>query len=88
MAAYPASSNRANAHRYERLGFVQVGELRELEFRAGAERRVGSRSLKHKSGYHQQHNRDREREIAAQAELAYSRLVTDWSARTQKTARP
>jgi transposase len=53
-------------------------KLRELELRAGAERRVGSRSLKHKSGYHQQHNRDREREIAAQAELAYSRLVTDW----------
>lgn len=45
-------------------------KLRELELRAGAERRVGSRSLKHKSGYHQQPNRDREREIAAQAEHA------------------
>jgi len=52
-------------------------KLRELELRAGAERRVGSRSLKYKSGYHQQPNRDREREIAAQAELAYERLVID-----------
>jgi len=54
-------------------------KLRELELRAGAERHVGSRNLKHKSGYHQQHNRDREREIAAQAEIAYQRLVTDWT---------
>ena len=53
-------------------------KLRELELRAGAERRVGSRSLRHKSGYHQQPNRDRERELSAQAELAYRRLVTDW----------
>lgn len=53
-------------------------KLRELELRAGAERHVGSRSLKHKSGYHQQHTRDREQEIAAQAEHAYSRLVADW----------
>jgi transposase len=53
-------------------------KLRELELRAGAERRVGSRSLKYKSGYHQQHNRDREREIATQAELGYRQLVTDW----------
>ena len=53
-------------------------KLRELELRAGAERRAGSRSLEHKSGYHQQPNRDREREIAAQAEVAYQRLVTDW----------
>ena len=53
-------------------------KLRELELRAGAERRVGSRSLKYKSGYHQQPNRDRERELSAQAELAYRRLATDW----------
>jgi transposase len=53
-------------------------KLRELELRAGAPRHAGSRSLEHKSGYHQQHNRDREREIAAQAELAYNRLVSDW----------
>ncbi len=53
-------------------------KLRELELRAGAERRAGSRSLEHKSGYHQQHNRDREREIAAQAELGYRHLVADW----------
>jgi transposase len=62
-------------------------KLRELELRAGAERRAGSRSLKHKSGYHQQHNRDRERETAAQAELAYQRLVTDWKrANPEKSA--
>jgi transposase len=53
-------------------------KLRELELRAGAPRHAGSRSLEHKSGYHQQHNRDREREIAAQGELAYDRLVSDW----------
>jgi transposase len=62
-------------------------KYRELELRAGAERHVGSRNLKHKSGYHQQHNRDREREIASQAELAYSRLVADWKrANPEKTA--
>jgi transposase len=62
-------------------------KLRELELRAGAERRVGSRNLKYKSGYHQKHNRDREREIAAQAELAYNRLVTDWQrTNPEKTA--
>jgi transposase len=62
-------------------------KLRELELRAGAERHVGSRSLEHKSGYHQQHNRDRERKIAAQAELAYQRLVTDWQrANPERTA--
>jgi transposase len=62
-------------------------KLRELELRAGAERRMGSRSLQHKSGYHQQHNRDLERETAAQAELAYQRLVTDWKrANPEKSA--
>lgn len=52
--------------------------VRELELRAGAERHPGSRSLNNKSGYHQRPNRDRERELAAQAELAYRRFVTDW----------
>jgi len=60
-------------------------KLRELELRAGAERRVGSRSLKYKSGYHQQANRDREREIAAQAEAAYRRLVNDWKKANPKS---
>jgi hypothetical protein len=27
MPAYLDSSNRANDHRYERLGFVQIGEF-------------------------------------------------------------
>ena len=27
MPAYLESSNRANDHRYERLGFIQVGEF-------------------------------------------------------------
>jgi hypothetical protein len=60
--------------------------LLQLELRAGAERRVGSRSLKHKSGYHQQPNRDRERELSAQAELAYRRLVIDWKRTNPKRA--
>jgi len=55
-------------------------KLRELELRAGAERHPGRRNLKNKSGYHQQENRERERELSAQAELAYRRLVTDWKA--------
>jgi transposase len=55
-------------------------KLRELELRAGAERHPGRRNLANKSGYHQQNNRDRDRELAAQAELAYRRLVADWKA--------
>jgi transposase len=55
-------------------------KLRELELRAGAERHPGSRSLKHRSGYHQRPNRERERELSLQAELAYRRLVSDWKA--------
>jgi transposase len=55
-------------------------KLRELELRAGAERHPGSRSLKHSSGYHQRPNRERERELSLQAELAYRRLVSDWKA--------
>jgi transposase len=55
-------------------------KLRELELRAGAERHPGHRNLANNSGYHQQNNRDRDREFAAQAELAYRRLVADWTA--------
>jgi len=55
-------------------------KLRELELRAGAERHPGRRNLKNKSGYHQQENRERERELSVQAELAYRRLVADWKA--------
>jgi transposase len=55
-------------------------KLRELELRAGAERHPGRRNLANKSGYHQQNNRDRDRELSAQAELAYRRLVADWKA--------
>jgi transposase len=55
-------------------------KLRELELRAGAERHPGSHSLKHRSGYHQRPNRERERELSLQAELAYRRLVSDWKA--------
>jgi transposase len=55
-------------------------KLRQLELRAGAERHPGSRSLEHRSGYHQRANRERERELSLQAELAYRRLVSDWKA--------
>jgi transposase len=55
-------------------------KLRELELRAGAQRHPGRRNLKNKSGYHQQENRERERELSIQAELAYRRLVADWKA--------
>jgi transposase len=53
-------------------------KIRELELRAGATRHPGRRNLKNKSGYHQQQNRERERELSAQAELSYRRLVADW----------
>jgi transposase len=55
-------------------------KLRELQLRAGAERHPGRRNLKNKSGYHQRDNRERERELSIQAELAYRRLVADWKA--------
>jgi len=55
-------------------------KLRELELRAGAERHPGSHSLEHRSGYHQRPNRERERELSVQAEIAYRRLVSDWKA--------
>jgi transposase len=55
-------------------------KLRELELRAGAERHPGRRNLANKSGYHQRNHRDRDRELSAQAELAYRRLVADWKA--------
>lgn len=63
-------------------------KLRELELRAGAERHPGSRSLYNKSGYHQQINRERERELATQAEVACRRLVTDWKRTNPKRAAP
>jgi transposase len=61
-------------------------KLRELELRAGAERHPGRRNLENKSGYHQRTNRERERELSAQAELAYRRLVADWKKTGQRKA--
>jgi transposase len=55
-------------------------KLRALELRAGAERHPGRRDLPTKNTYSQRAHRERERELSAQAELAYRRLVADWQA--------
>ena len=55
-------------------------KLRALELRAGAERHPGRRDLATKNSYSQRTHRERERELSAQAELAYRRLVADWQA--------
>jgi transposase len=55
-------------------------KLRALELRAGAERHPGRRDLATKNSYSQRAHRERERELSAQAELAYRRLVADWQA--------
>jgi transposase len=55
-------------------------KLRKLELRAGAERHQGRRDPAIKDSYRRRENRDRDRELAAQAELAYRRLVADWKA--------
>jgi transposase len=55
-------------------------KLRALELRAGAERHPGRRDLATKNSYSQRAHRERERELSAQAELAYRRFVADWQA--------
>jgi transposase len=55
-------------------------KLRGLELRAGAERHPGRRDLPTKNTYSQHAERARERELSEQAEVAYRRLVADWSA--------
>jgi hypothetical protein len=55
-------------------------KLRQLELRAGAERRPGRRDLPTKNTYSQRAHRERERELSQQAEIAYRRLVADWKA--------
>jgi transposase len=55
-------------------------KLRGLELRAGAERHPGRRDLPTKNAYSQRAERARERELSEQAEVAYRRLVTDWTA--------
>jgi transposase len=45
-----------------------------------AERHLGRRDLATKNAYSQRAHRERERELSAQAELAYSRFVADWQA--------
>jgi hypothetical protein len=55
-------------------------KLRGLELRAGAERHPGRRDLATKNTYSQRQHRERERELSAQAELAYRRFVADWQA--------
>src|SRR5215217_1103179 len=55
-------------------------KLRGLELRAGAERQPGRRDLRTKNSYSRRAERDRERELSEQAEVAYRRLVADWRA--------
>jgi transposase len=61
-------------------------KLRRLELLAGAPRRQGQRGVITKP-YRLQEVRDRERELAVQAERAYERLVGDWK-QTRPTTRP
>jgi transposase len=55
-------------------------KLRQLELRAGAQRHPGSRDLATKNAYSQRAHRARERQLSEHAELAYRRLVADWTA--------
>jgi transposase len=56
---------------------LTAAKLRRLELLAGAPRRQGRRG-KTTRPYRLQEVRDRERELSAQAERAYQRLVADW----------
>jgi hypothetical protein len=56
---------------------LTAAKLRRLELLAGAPRRQGQRG-KTTRPYRLQDVRDRGRELSAQAERAYQRLVTDW----------
>jgi transposase len=55
-------------------------KVRHLQLRAGAQRQPGRRDLPTKNTYSQRAERARERELSEQAEAAYRRLVTDWTA--------
>lgn len=57
-------------------------KLRRLELLAGAERQQGRRHTERVFAPRKQH--ELERELAAQAETAYKRLTTDWTARQPK----
>jgi transposase len=56
---------------------LTAAKLRRIELLAGAPRRQGQRG-KTTRPYRLQDVRDRERELSAQAERAYQRLVADW----------
>jgi transposase len=56
---------------------LTAAKLRRLELLAGAPRRQGRRGQT-TPPYRLQEVRDRERELSAQAERAYQRLVADW----------
>jgi len=58
-------------------------KVRRLELLTGAERHRGKRT----GVFAQASQHDLERELAAQAEIAYQRLVKDWAPRTEKGAR-
>ena len=55
-------------------------KLRAIELRAGAQRHPGRRDLATKNAYSQRAERARERELSEHAEVAYRRLVADWTA--------
>jgi transposase len=59
-------------------------KLRRLELLVGAERHPGKRAAVRIFAPREQHRR--EREVAAQAEMAYRRLVADWCARPKREA--
>jgi transposase len=57
-------------------------KIRRLELMVGAERRQGRRNLVRVFATSEQHRL--EKELAAQAELAYRRLMVDWKAQSRK----
>jgi transposase len=67
---------RGEDYAYARPSLTE-SKLRRIELLAGAPRRQGQRG-KTTRPYRLQEVRDRERELSAQAERAYQRLVADW----------
>jgi hypothetical protein len=67
---------RGEDYAYARPSLTKA-KLRRLELLAGAPRRQGQRGVITKP-YRLPEVRDRERELAVQAERAYERLVADW----------
>jgi Mg-chelatase subunit ChlI len=84
--AAPAIARHAGHHvtAYGRPSLTSA-KLRRVELLAGAPRRQRRRRETTRP-YHRQEVRDRERELSAQAERAYQRVVADWQRTRPKGA--